>query len=330
VAFAPGGRILATASRDGTVKLWNPLLDTDRHCTLARAEEVRSIAYSPDSRSLTAVGGQGTVWTLEAPSGRLLSTRQFQLSGGIECAEISRDATTVALLGRERTCQVWEIKTGRRILSIENATTVGRVRLSPDGKWLAGPVGPGDQCRIRVWNTETGREALVGNPGQITVWAFSPDRRTLAITYSSSGTPDLVDLVSGRIRSANVQGHVGRGIQALEFSADGRTVATGGGDRSIRLWDVGTLEERLMLKGRKGTANALSFSSDGKTLASFDTGRAMILWDIATGEQHLALEPIFFSLTGVRFSPDGSSLATSEITVPGRSIVSLWPAPREK
>ena len=326
--FSPDCRTLATASRDGSVKLWDIALDKDRYYLLTDSEDVHSIAFSSDGRTLSAAGEQGTVWTWETKAAKRIATKRFPLPGRIAYATLSADASTLATLGRDRSCQVWDLEMRRRILSIEDATGGDRVQLSPDGKHLASIASGNrrDESRIRVWSLEVGRESLVDHPGPITGWAFSPDRHRLAMAYSSRGSPILADWASGHTRSAGARGHFG-GTGVLEYSADGQTLATGGEDGTIKLWDVETLEEGLTLHGPRGNAIALSFSPDGRTLASIDSEGSLAFWDLATVESGMTLAPVV-RMQDVRFSPDRSALATIGVAATGRRVVYLWPAPR--
>jgi WD40 repeat protein len=329
VAFAPDSRTLATASRDGTVKLWDIARDVDRRMISVTRENLRSIAFSSDGRTFSAAGDQGTVWTWETRGGGLLSTRQFPLTGRIDWAELSRDARTLAVLGGDKSCQVWDVETGRRILTIKNATAGHRIRLSSDGRWLSAIWGTQEsQQRLRVWDTEDGRDFLVGDPGSFGGWALSQGRNPIAATYSSSGSPCLVDMASGRTWRPTGSEHPGR-ITALEFSSDGETLATSGQEHAIHIWDVDARQQRLALRGLKGDATALAFSPDRRSLVCIDNLTQLMLWDLGAGESAFALGPYSSPMEQVQFSPDGSALVTYGSGWNSMWVVWLWPAPRE-
>ena len=92
---------------------------------------------------------------------------------------------------------------------------------------------------------------------------------------------------------------------------DGKTVATGSYDRTIKLWDAATGKEIRTLKGHKNWVLALAFSPDGKTLASGSYDRTARLWDVATGKELGVLEGHKAAVRAVGFRPDGKALATA-------------------
>ncbi len=338
-AFAPDCTTLATASRDGTVKLWDTARDKDRQViAVGPRDKVQSFAYSPDGRTLAAAGSTGTVWTLDPIRLTELSAQQFPVPGRMLRADLSRDATTLATLGVDKSCQVWDVKNGRRILDVEKATRGDIVRLSHDGKWLSA-AGADEQGSpsVRIWNTATGHESRISVPVPVVAWTFSPDRHTLALSLSSTGLPLFADLASGQTRSAIGIGHV-RGIEALEFSADGKTLATSGLDRTVKSWDVETLGERGRVLVLQTEPVALSFDPTGRTLVCLERPspndeQHLSVWDIASREPGLGLGPnprVQYKVYDAQFSPDGSALATRVLGHNQEQYsIQLWPAPRD-
>jgi RNA polymerase sigma factor (sigma-70 family) len=128
---------------------------------------------------------------------------------------------------------------------------------------------------------------------------------------------------------ATLAGH-GTGVYGLAFSPDGKLLASGSDDASIKIWDTATGKEVRTLTGHQGVVFSLAFSPDGKSLAS--TGRksggdfaekvpaAVILWDVATGEEKVKLQDNDGAFQGVVFSPDGKVLAACD----GSEQVKLW------
>ena len=97
-------------------------------------------------------------------------------------------------------------------------------------------------------------------------------------------------------------------VTAVSFSPDGKTLASGSEDNTVRVWDLATGKELQRLSHNSVTA-AVSFSPDGKTLASGSRDNTVRVWDLATGKKlrRLSHEK---NVTTVSFSPDGKTLAS--------------------
>ena len=106
-----------------------------------------------------------------------------------------------------------------------------------------------------------------------------------------------------------LEGH--RWVKRVSFSPDGLTLASGGGDNTIRLWDVRTGRERQTLTGHRNIVNSVSFSPDGQTLASGSYDSTIRLWDVRTGRERQTLTGHTGWFIRVSFSPDGRTLASS-------------------
>jgi WD40 repeat protein len=210
---------------------------------------------------------------------------------------------------------------------------VTAVIASADGKTLAS-LSDKDQT-IKLWDLATQKELATLRGNEV---ALSPDGKILAFAKYSEGEIQLWDVTNSN-HLATMRGHAGP-IEALAFSPDGKTLASGSYDKTTKLWDVATARERATLR-HSDMVLSVAFSPDGKTLATGSSGWTVRLWDI-TPDKELArprtLEGGAIQQGGcvisVAFSPDGRTLASGRAekvklwdvrTGQGRGILSAQP-----
>lgn len=204
-----------------------------------------------------------------------------------------------------------------------HTATVSAVAFRPDGRTL---VSVSWDHTLRVWDSVSGAARLTvpAHAGVVLAAAFSPDGKTLATAaddkmvklWSVEKAPTDVGIVGGfawpapLIRErATLAGHTG-GVSCLAFSPDGKTLATGGYDWAIKLWDVRRRKLVSTLNGHKGAVRSLAFAPDGQTLASGGGDSMINLWDVADKSVTAALSGHADAVVALAFSPDGKTLAS--------------------
>jgi WD40 repeat protein len=264
VALTANGKLLAAASSENTVKVWDVAGGNELHTLKGHAFTVITLAFSPDGTTLASATGS---WLPNGAPGEL---------------------------------KLWDMATGKERRALARLPTIViALAFSPDGNTLASA-----SKTVKLWDVATGSERMELQVNRDTTWslAFAPDGKALAtgVGQFEDKTPGAVvlwDLTTGKKR-ATLAGHFGM-ISCVGFTPDGKTLASADSRGTLKLWDVATTRERATIHNPNSYflfQTPLAFTADGQTLVATilvngeknapagKTGTVVKQWEVATGK----------------------------------------------
>jgi WD40 repeat protein len=138
-----------------------------------------------------------------------------------------------------------------------------------------------------------------------------PDGKILASGGAGNDkTIKLWDLAKQKVLTLKGHSDWFGGINSIAFSPNGKILASGSKDKTIKLWQVDTGKEICTLTGHDNDVSSVAFSPNGKILASGSTDKTIKLWQVDTGKEFYTFTGSEDAVYSVVFSPDGKTLAS--------------------
>jgi len=309
LVFSPDGEMIASASGDKTIKLWQrdgTLLNTLK----GHGSQVKGVAFSPDGEMIASASSDKTVklWTKDG----ILRNTFTNHSAGFEAVAFSPDGNLIASASEDNTVKLWT-KEGKfyKLLTGHSAGVEG-IAFSPDGEMIA---SASEDNTVKLW-TKDGRllRTFIGHGSGVEGVAFSPDGEMIA----SASEDNTVKLWTkdGRLLKT-LTGHRDE-VYGVAFSPNGKIIASASEDNTIKLW---TKEGRLLtiLEGHRDEVEGIAFSPDGEIIASASEDSTIKLWK-QNSTLYTTLTGHWNGVRAVAFSPDGQTIASGS----SDKTVKLW------
>ena len=340
-AFSPDDRLLATASMNGPIRIWDVGRASLFTTITGHRALIEHLEFHPvDSNTLLTASHDGTarLWHVDGilttdlvneypPTFAVFSPDNVHLlTGGgdakghlwdvagreiaefdtgetVNGATFSPDGSRIATVSPAGRVLIWDVASRREIARLKSSSGLLQVQFSPKGDLLAASSTSGTAL---LWNAATGAEvATIQTSGRQVV--FNPDGN-LVLAATSDNAAHLLETDGTELKK--LVGHEGRIIGAA-FSPDGQLVATASLDHTARIWSVRDGSAVAILRGHGDQLTAVAFSSDGQSLLTASRDGTVRIWSVPDRKERVVLRGHTGAVNSAQFSPNGLYVLTA-------------------
>ena len=354
VAWSPDGEKIATASGDGTIKLWNRNGKEIKSIEVGKDSEVYSVSFSPDGQTIKCTsdkaykvedtsygtiqcqkttGKKQPVKSINSPDGKIIATanndntvkisnkqgKKLQTLRGhkglITSIKFSPNGDIIATASEDNTVKLWS-KSGKKLKKLQGdkEAKFSSITWSPDGKTIASAT---KDNTIKIWTMKGGE------------WKFIPtkmkhDDALKSVSFSPDGktiasaSGDTIKLWNNQWKELQILSRDKKAVLSVAWSPDGNYIASAGEDNTIKLWSKNSKFLQNIGKHKKAVLS-VAWSPDGNYIASAGEDNTIKLWS-KNGKFIQNIGEHYASIPSVAWSPDGNTIASGSRD----NTIKLW------
>ena len=299
VAFARGGKLLASAGADQKILLWDEATGESRSSAPDHVDDVRAISFTDDFNRFLTASNDTTI--------KLWDTDTLSCERSYAGQHKSNVSSIVVLPGSRRavsgsddtTLMLWDLKEHKHLQTARfHVGPVSCLALAPDGKTIASG-GGGNQVLLCELEDDPQvpedeklvlKHRLVGHVAEIRGLCFSPDQK-FVVSGGRDGTVRLWDAAEGKFVKSLFP-NIGV-VYCVQVSPDGKLLAVGGGDwnmGAIKVYDFQSGQLLTEITKFGGFVHALDFADDSRTLAAGSGDKSVSIWRLEDVESSASAE----------------------------------------
>ncbi|KAG0257840.1 hypothetical protein BGZ95_005121, partial [Linnemannia exigua] len=305
ICYSPDGRLIATGSKDKTVRVWSTESGDTVHILSGHTLVVTGVAFSPLGLHLSSCSEDKTIRTWNVETGEMITV--LECAAPAHALAYSPDGQQIASCGDRGDVRLWSVDSGvvNQFLSCHAGSAYG-VAFTPDGRQV---VTCSDSGAVVLSDSRSGDtyDTLSGDRYQANCVAFSPAGDLLV----AGGIDRKLRLWPAEdVPSETILMEYMDEFRSLDISMDGQMIVTGCVDGVVQLWETSTGKPGIMLEGHTRGIRMVVFSPCGKRVASIDWDSTLRILCASTGKLIHILDEADIG-DCVAFAPDGTRFATT-------------------